>query len=559
MCGIYAYIGNKNAYNQVQEGLKLLQYRGYDSCGIAFFDGNEFKINKAVGVLDNLPAISSNPKIAFGHTRWATHGAVNLTNAHPHYSVEHEFTIVHNGVIKNAEQLKQNLQDAGISFYSQTDTEVIANLIYSFSGSIEDRLMQLLNILQGSYSLIVGTKQGDLYLIKKFSPLNILKQGKEILVSSDKASLPSGKIYTLKDNDIMKISKGKIKAINGVLEFKEYHNSIERLNKGKYAHYMLKEIYETPLSIKNTYIGIKDQNFKPIFDGINKITFIGCGTAYHSCLIGEQIFKADDMFETYNCLASNYECKKDIDIHHLHIIVSQSGETADCIKVAEQIKAHKGKILLITNENKSSLTHYADYCVFTNAEKEIAVASTKTYSCQVFVFEYMYNKLKDNYYTIDIDTLYNDISNFLDKLDVSNIVDLYLNDNKMIMIAKGFDYLILQEASLKIREIDYYYTLPMYAGELKHGTLSLVDENTTILSINTNQDKNALKTAISEIESRKGKVIKVEDYLPEDITNKQYKAIYEILPFQLLSYQIAVKHNYNPDMPKNLAKSVTVE
>lgn len=559
MCGIYAYIGNKNAYNQVQEGLKLLQYRGYDSCGIAFFDGNEFKINKAVGVLDNLPAISSNPKIAFGHTRWATHGAVNLTNAHPHYSVEHEFTIVHNGVIKNAEQLKQNLQNAGISFYSQTDTEVIANLIYSLSGSIEDRLMQLLNILQGSYSLIVGTKQGYLYLIKKFSPLNILKHGKEILVSSDKASLPSGEIYTLKDNDIMKISKGKIKAINGELEFKEYHNSIERLNKGKYAHYMLKEIYETPLSIKNTYIGIKDQNFKPIFDGINKITFIGCGTAYHSCLIGEQIFKADDMFETYNCLASNYECKKDIDIHHLHIIVSQSGETADCIKVAEQIKAHKGKILLITNENKSSLTYYADYCVFTNAEKEIAVASTKTYSCQVFVFEYMYNKLKDNNYTIDIDTLYNDISNFLDKLDVSNIVDLYLNDNKMIMIAKGFDYLILQEASLKIREIDYYYTLPMYAGELKHGTLSLVDENTTILSINTNQDKNALKTAISEIESRKGKVIKVEDYLPEDITNKQYKAIYEILPFQLLSYQIAVKHNYNPDMPKNLAKSVTVE
>lgn len=559
MCGIYAYIGNKNAYNQVQEGLKLLQYRGYDSCGIAFFDGNEFKINKAVGVLENLPTVSSNPKIAFGHTRWATHGAVNLINAHPHYSVEHEFTIVHNGVIKNTEQLKQNLQNAGISFYSQTDTEVIANLIYSLSGSIEDRLIQLLNILQGSYSLIVGTKHGDLYLIKKFSPLNILKQGKEILVSSDKASLPSGEIYTLKDNDIMEISKGKIKAINGELEFKEYHNSIERLNKGKYAHYMLKEIYETPLSIKNTYIGIKDQNFKPIFDGIKKITFIGCGTAYHSCLIGEQIFKADDMFETYNCLASNYECKKDIDLHHLHIIVSQSGETADCIKVAEQIKAHKGKILLITNENKSSLTHYADYCVFTNAEKEIAVASTKTYSCQVFVFEYMYNKLKDNYYTIDIDTLYNDISNFLDKLDVSNIVDLYLNDNKMIMIAKGFDYLILQEASLKIREIDYYYTLPMYAGELKHGTLSLVDENTTILSINTNQDKNALKTAISEIESRKGKVIKVEDYLPKDITNKQYKAIYEILPFQLLSYQIAVKHNYNPDMPKNLAKSVTVE
>ncbi len=559
MCGIYGYVGEKNAFKQVQAGLELLQYRGYDSCGIATYNKNQFKINKAVGVLKNLKKPTFNSHIAFGHTRWATHGTVNEINAHPHYSVDHTFTVVHNGIINNAEEIKLMLQQKGIKFYSQTDTEVIANLLYLLNGTVEDRIKKSLSILQGSFALIIGTKDGALYLVKRFSPLNLLKNGKEIRVSSDKASLPSGDLYTLHNEDIIKISNSEITAINGNLKFEAYTNNIERLNRGDYPHYMIKEINETPTSIYNTYQNIYNLDFKKIFKGKKRLTFIGCGTAYHSCLVGEHLFKMKGGFETENCLASNFICPETITKQHLFIMVSQSGETADCIKVAEQIKAKGGQILLITNESKSTLTRFATYCICTKAEKEIAVASTKTYCCQVFVFEYMINRLTNDKYTLDIKKLVENLTYHLKNINIDNLVQTFKQSDKLIMIGKGFDYLILQEASLKIREIDYYFTIPMYAGELKHGTLSLVGEGTTVTALNTSPDKNALNTAISEIVSRKGQVISIEDYVPIDISQQDYKAIYAILPFQMLSYKLSVELGYNPDMPKNLAKSVTVE
>lgn len=559
MCGIYGYVGEKNAFEQVQAGLELLQYRGYDSCGIAAFNKSQFKINKAVGVLKNLKKPTFNSHIAFGHTRWATHGAVNEINAHPHYSIDHAFTVVHNGIINNAQEIKTMLEEKGIKFYSQTDTEVIANLLYVLNGTVEERIKKSLNILQGSFALIIGTKDGVLYLVKRFSPLNLLKVDKEIRVSSDKASLPSGELYTLHDEDVIKINNSEITAINGELKFEVYTNNIERLNKGNYQHYMIKEINETPTSIYNTYQNICDIDFKKIFKGKKRLIFIGCGTAYHSCLVGEYLFKIKGGFETENCLASNYIRPETITKQQLFIIVSQSGETADCIKVAEQIKAKGGQILLITNEGKSTLTRFATYCICTKAEKEIAVASTKTYSCQVFVFEYMINRLTNDKYTLNIKKLVENLTYHLKNINIDNLVRRFKQSDKLIMIGKDFDYLILQEASLKIREIDYYFTIPMYAGELKHGTLSLVDEGTTVMALNTSQDKNALNTAISEIVSRKGQVVNIEDYVPIDISQQDFKAIYAILPFQLLSYKLAVELDHNPDMPKNLAKSVTVE
>lgn len=556
MCGIYGYIGKLNAFNEVYAGLERLQYRGYDSCGIAYLHNNSLKITKAVGTLKNIlnPQIKCN--LSFGHTRWATNGKVNIQNAHPHLSYNKQFAIVHNGIIYNASQLKAKLENSGVQFCSDTDTEVIANLLACLPGEPDERIKSLFNYLEGSFALIIYHNK-TIYLVKKFNPLNILINDDGIYISSDINSLKSGKLYSLKDNDILKIKDGKIAALVGNVNFKNYTNNIQNYNLGSYSHYMLKEIYEIPASIEDTYNYIKDINFKPYFKNIKEITLIGCGTAYHSCLVGAEMLKKLN-FSVKTELASNYEVNKKIKRTQLHIIVSQSGETADCIKVAKQIKAKCGKILVITNESKSSLVQYANYVILTKAQKEIAVASTKTYCSQVFVFAYITKKLKNINYSINIKKLNKSLSHFIKKLNIEPIAKELKNMSNTILIGKDVDYLTLLEASLKIREIDYVYTIPIYAGELKHGTLSLIDSNSVVLALNTSKTKTLLNNAINEIESRGGKVVEFDKFLPNKLY-RDYITIYSIIPFQLLSYYIALEKHYNPDMPRNLAKSVTVE
>ena len=560
MCGIYGYVGKNNAYEEVIKGLYLLQYRGYDSCGVAYYN-NGFKINKALGTLDNLPKTLDNiPHIAFGHTRWATNGEVNIENTHPHISYNKEFIIVHNGIIKNAEQIKEKLINMGIQFYSDTDTEVIVNLLSTLSGDIENRIEQLYNYLVGSFSLILGYKNGDIYLLKKFSPLNILRADDGIYISSDISSLKEGQLYSLIDNDIIKISNGKIIEVgNTKIIFKQHKNSIKDFSLGKFKHFMLKEIYETPIGIEKTYNYLQAENIRKIFKNFNQFTLIGCGTAYHSCLIGEEYLKLNKKYIVNSCLASNYNLNKKIKRKHLHIIVSQSGETADCIKVAEQIKKYNGKILLITNEENSTMAKIADYKIFTKAGKELAVASTKTYCAQLFVFAYTTQILKNKKYVINIKNFTNNLNDYIKSIDIKNLADKLNNTDKLILIGKDIDYSLLLEASLKIREIDYIYTIPMYAGELKHGTLSLIDKDSIVFALNTSDDKNKLDIVKNEIESREGVVISLDEYVDIGNVENCFKPIYAIIPFQLLSYQIAINRGYNPDMPRNLAKSVTVE
>ena len=560
MCGIYACIGD-NAYEKVFKGLKLLQYRGYDSCGIAYFDDG-FNINKTVGTLEKLKKVETKSKLAFGHTRWATNGIVNETNAHPHISFDKTLTIVHNGIIKNSEEIKQSLINQGVNFYSETDTEVIVNYLANKSKThgIENAIKSMYTDLKGSFSLIIGTNKGVLYLVKKFSPLNLLSADDgNIYISSDISSLEDGMLYSLKDYDIIKIEDNKISGLFETnLEYTKHSNKLKELNLKEYKYYMEKEIYETPNAIKNTYFSIADNDVIDVIKNYEEITLIGCGTAYHSCLIGEYLLKrvTNKRIETY--LASNYDIKSKINDKHLHIIVSQSGETADCIKVAEQINLFKGKLLVITNENKSTIAKMADFHIFTNAEKEIAVASTKTYCCQVFVFAYICQKLKNENYSIDIDNFVCHLQNYIINVDVSRVAEQLKNIDKLILVGRDIDYLTLLEASLKIREIDYIYTLPMYSGELKHGTLSLIDENSFVLTLNTETGSSKLQNTINEIASRKGRVIDMSKFMCS-ITDNSYSAIYAIIPFQLLSYQIAVLNGRNPDMPRNLAKSVTVE
>jgi len=559
MCGIFGCVG-KNAYIKVLEGLKLLQYRGYDSCGIAYFE-NGFKTEKSVGPLENLKLIDTKSQIAFGHTRWATNGEVNYLNAHPHVSYNKEIYVVHNGIIKNADTIKEKLTKENILFYSNTDTEVIANLIsyQSNLNGLENALKNLFSVLEGSFSLIVGTKNGNLYLIKKFSPLNVLISDNEIYISSDETSLKNGKLYKLKDNDIIKISNKKITKLNDKnLTFTNHENSLKSLSLNKHQHFMHKEIFETPTAIEETYNEIKDLDVYSTLNQFSKITLIGCGTAYHSCLIGAYWLKRDlkKSVETY--LASNYEISEQISKNHLHIIVSQSGETADCIRVAEEIKKHNGKILVITNQNKSTIANMADLHIFTHAKKEIAVASTKTYCCQLFVFAYICKKLQNPDYDLNIKSLSENLKNYLKILNIKAIAEQLKDVNRMILIAKDIDYITILEASLKIREIDYIFTLPMYSGELKHGTLSLVDENCYVITLNSDTNSNKLQNAVNEIKSRKGNIIDFSQIVKANV-DEYFKPIFAIIPFQLLSYQISVINGRNPDMPRNLAKSVTVE
>lgn len=560
MCGIYGYIGNKNALDEVFLGLKLLQYRGYDSCGIAYYT-NKFNIIKAVGTLENLlpsiEKIKKAPHIAFAHTRWATNGEVNLSNTHPHVSNNKQFSLVHNGIITNSDKIKKDLVKQGYKFYSETDSEVIVNLLESLSGEIEERISKMHDILEGSFALIIGCNNGDIYLTKRFNPLNIVVSDEGIYISSDLSSLNTGDYYTLKDGDIIKISENKIlPCYNTIIEYKEHINCIKTLNLGEYNHYMQKEILETPTAIYNTYKYLKTINVTKPFKHIKKITFLGCGTAYHSCLIGENLFNLLG-YETSSMLASNFKVNKKIKNNHLHIIVSQSGETADCIKVAEDIKKHNGKLLIITNEEKSSITRFADFLIVTQAGKELAVASTKTYCTQVFTFAYIYNTLKNKNYSIDIDEFSSSIKKFISGLSMGKLATKLKDLDKLIIIAKDVDYLTVLEASLKIREIDYVYTIPMYSGELKHGTLSLIDKGTIVLSLNTSEDKDKIKNAINEISSRGGEVIQMENYITRKFDC--YTPIFSIIPFQLLCYDIALLNDRNPDMPRNLAKSVTVE
>lgn len=554
MCGIYGYIGNGNAYKIVKEGLSLLQYRGYDSCGIAYKTNGGYKINKAVGPLDNLEDINEQTNTAFGHTRWATNGKVTIDNAHPHVSNNGKVILVHNGIVKNAENIKNRLLEHGYSFYSETDTEIVANYI-EYIGI--DNLTKLFDDLIGTFALIVE-HEDDIYLIKKFNPINILTNQEGIYISSDISSLPTGKLHKLKDNEIIKITNRDIKSLSSdYIDWCTHENKKEELNLDNFNHYMIKEIFATPEAILNTYNKIKDIDIRKIFKGIKKITLLGCGTAYNSCLIGEELL-SELGFDSRTYLASNYVIDREVISEHLHLIVSQSGETADCIKVAEQVRSKGGRILLITNEINSTLAQLADDIIPSNAKKELAVASTKTYCCQVFVFDYICSLLDENREKANVFEQVNMLKSYLDNLELDEIVNKIKDSKNMILIGKGIDYLTLIEAALKIREIDYVYTIPMYASELKHGTLSLVDSEATILTLDTtNNDE--LKTAINEIESRGGSIIKMEKFLFGYDIDKYFRPIFSIIAFQLLSYYVAVSKGGNPDMPRNLAKSVTVE
>ena len=580
MCGIVGYIGN-NAIKNTITGLKNLEYRGYDSSGIAYIKNNNIIIKKEVGRIDNLLTnldYDNSVNIAIAHTRWATHGEANKTNAHPHKVGK--ITLVHNGIIENYEKLKENLTD--YNFISNTDTEVIAALIDKLYNKYNDMklvLSKITNLLKGSYALaIINDDITDkIFAIRKDSPLIIGYDNKSTIIASDiPAILHVTKKYYLLDNyDILEISSNELniydKDLNKIKKEENiYDENSTIMSKDGYEHYMLKEINEEPDIFRNIldkYI-INDK-IVDIYD-ISKyenIEIVACGSATHAGLIGKYYIENLTSIKTSVYYASEYRYQKHIyNQKTLVIVISQSGETADtkeALKIANEANLDT---LAIVNVYKSSIARLAKNVIYTQAKIEVAVATTKAYMAQCLILLLL--ALKVNPDKTIINELHN-IPNIMKKYikkDYKEIASVISNYDHIFYLGRLVDYYLALEGSLKLKEISYIHSEAYPAGELKHGTISLMDKNVLVIAIVTD-DKIKDKTIsnIKEITARGTKVIAITN---DNREFSDYKVLIEdnilipfitIIPMQLIAYEVAKIKKCDIDKPRNLAKSVTVE
>ena len=589
MCGIMGYTGKKNSIPIVIEGLKQLEYRGYDSAGIAYIIDNNIKIIKEKGRISNLENLlegdSSNTCI--GHTRWATHGSPSRINAHPHNVGS--VTIVHNGIIENYNELKQELIKHGYVFKSETDTEVACCVIDYLYRDLKDKikvLEKLKEVLKGSYALLI-LFQGDdkIYATKCGSPMIVASSIDGNFIASDIPAILSHtkEYYLLDEYDIAIVSKDSIKFIQNGREVEKeklvFQFDIESANKGGYKHFMLKEIHEEPKVIKD-YLDYYFENFDLIPDVSNykKIQIVACGSAYHSGLVGKYLIEKYGHIEVNCYIASEYRYQLNfIDNNTLVILVSQSGETADTIASLRLAKDMGAKTLGIVNVVGSTIARESDKVIYINAGPEIAVATTKAYVNQVLTFSLIAYKLglKNKLLTEDIKKEYymlpHEIFKIL-KLDYNEVALKISHEKDVFFIGRLMDYYLCLEGSLKLKEISYIHSETYPAGELKHGTISLIDEGTTVISLVT--DENIFEKTISNIKETKARgayviLLKRRDLIVDescyDVCFEIEKlsdlamAILTIVPLQLLAYHVSDIKGLDVDKPKNLAKSVTVE
>ena len=594
MCGIIGYIGEERLIKDtIIKGLKYLEYRGYDSSGTSFLFNNNYEIYKAVGKIKNLEESYDFERCstqAIGHTRWATHGEVNKINSHPHSSINKRVILVHNGVINNYLELKKELIMKGYSFVSETDSEVIANLIEELlkSHTMLECLEKLKTLLEGSYALaIIDTKEKDkLYFIKNLTPL-LIGKGKEgnIIISDVNAgSFFTQNFISLDDLDYGYITKEKIYVFHNnekkEKNFFKVDHKINDISLCGFPHYMIKEIYEQPAilqKISNTYIKnseICNINPKAINDlrSSKKVYIIGCGTSYHAGLVGKYIF------EKYNHKSIEVHIASEFDMSNLvieedsfFILISQSGETFDVKQVLKAIKG-KYKNLLLTNVKSSSLGRECDYVIDILAGPEIAVASTKAYSAQVAILILLSFALRNvlQEYENNIKEVCVSIQESLIRSHhiLSLVKDHLIDKEHCFFIAKSLDYLISLEASLKLKEISYIHSEAFPSGELKHGTIALIEENTPVIGIISQEKHNKnLRSNLEEVKSRKAKTIVIssfslaresDDFVVNDVCEEMMVLAF-IPVFQLIAYYSALLKCKDIDKPRNLAKSVTVE
>lgn len=600
MCGIVGYISEKHESLQfLIDGLERLEYRGYDSAGLAFKENDKLNIIKVKGRVNDLKRkidfnIKSN--IGIGHTRWATHGKPTGFNAHPHSCGK--ITIVHNGIIENYSEIKENYKE--YKFLSQTDTEVAAvllNDLYNKTNNILETIDLFQEEVRGSYAIVMLVEdiKDTLFAIKKNSPLVIgLNDGENYLASDIPAIIKyTNKYIILEDKEYAKITKDDVKVyLNGKSIKKEtniFKGDIESIDKLGFEHFMLKEINEEPEIIKNiikAYLKNKKLDFKeyiPNYKKYNKICIIACGSAIHAGLIGKNLLEEYADIEVNVEIASEFRYKKlFLDEHTLVIPISQSGETADTLEALKIAKKYKCDTLGIINVAESSIARECKKVIYTNAGLEIAVATTKAYLAQVLILSLLSLYLAVEKELIKKEELTEILSDFLElpnilqsiinKTEYKEIAKILYNKKHVFFIGRQIDYSLCMEGSLKLKEISYIHSEAYAAGELKHGTISLIDNKTPVISLVTN--KNIMEKTISnikEVKARGGYIILItsEKLCSEaEFSDKKIilptvhdllQPIISVIPLQLIAYETAKLKKCDIDKPRNLAKSVTVE
>ena len=591
MCGIIGYIGKKQPVNFLLEGLKKLEYRGYDSSGIAIKENENIQIIRSIGRIKDLENKTKNTKLLNGnigiaHTRWATHGEPTEENAHPHQVGN--VTLVHNGIIENAEELRENLITDGVKFKSETDTEVACAVINKYyEKDTIAAITKALKELKGSYAFGIIFKDSDkLYAVRKDSPLIIGIGEEENYIASDIAAIINytNKYILLEDNEIVELTAQEIKTYKDGVEIKKdiqaANITAEEADKGSYKHYMLKEIMEEPIVLARTlnrYIN----NMESVFDvsKYEEIHIVACGSAMYAGMIGKSLLEEKANIKCLVECASEYRYKKVIyDRKTLVILVSQSGETADT--VAAMRKAHEENIdtLAIVNVKTSTIAREAKHVMFIEAGPEIAVATTKAYLLQVAVFSLIALKAAN---LLGLEKNYNDILKeaenlpkllkkvLEDKEEFKSISKEIYQNKDVFYIGRGIDYAMCLEGSLKLKEVSYTHSDAYQAGELKHGTISLIEEDVPVFAIITDDRiKDKTESNVIEVDSRKAKVFTITN--DDTIINhhKKYvvpktsyylQAILTVPPLQLVGYYVGDLKKLDIDKPRNLAKSVTVE
>lgn len=607
MCGIIGYIGTKKAKPILINGLLRLEYRGYDSAGIATVEKDGIKVIKEKGRIANLDAMDGindlEGTIGIGHTRWATHGKPSAVNSHPHYDNDKLFAVVHNGIIENYHELRKFLEDNGYTFLSDTDTEVIPNLI-NFYYKKENDFLKAVKLacddLKGSFALEILCKYypDNMIVVRQDSPLVIGRGLDENYISSDIPAILSftKDFYFLNDREFAVLSRDNIDFYDNDLNridkpIKSIEWNTASAEKDGYDDFMLKEIYEQPNAIRETIgsklseskISFNDFEIKKEFlETINRIYIVACGTAMNAGLATKATFENFCKIPTEVDIASEFRYRDPlIDEHTLCIYISQSGETADTIAALKLAKSKGAKTIAVANVIGSSITREADYCIYTHAGPEIAVASTKAYTSQVVLLNILalyFAEVLDRVPSSTIDSMKKELLELPKKAEITlrnvaevkNFANIVYKETDMFFLGRGVDYYVASEGSLKLKEISYIHSESYAAGELKHGPIALIENDVTVIGIITNP--NLVEKTISNIqevitrgaktlvitnqkinESQFFKVINIPD------TEPCLSPVLSIIPLQLLAYYISKEKGLDVDKPRNLAKSVTVE
>jgi glutamine---fructose-6-phosphate transaminase (isomerizing) len=614
MCGIVGYIGKREAYPILIKGLHRLEYRGYDSAGIAFINkDNRLNVYKCKGKVSDLEKFAEGKDlsgtIGIGHTRWATHGEPNDINAHPHYSESKDLVIIHNGIIENYAAIKENLIKRGHTFISQTDTEVLIHLIEEIKGKDQLKLghavIAALKQVVGAYAIVILDKNNpnEIIAAKKGSPLVIGVGEGDFFVASDATPiveytknvvyLDDEQVAIIKRNEPLKIRNLKDKDITPSVQ--EIELELEAIEKGGYDHFMLKEIYEQPRSVRDSMRGrlMADKgivqlggivDYEAKFLKAKRIIFIACGTSWHAGLVGEYLFEEYARIPVEVEYASEFRYRNPVIYEDdIVIAISQSGETADTLAAIELAKSKGATIIGICNVVGSSIARATQAGSYTHAGPEIGVASTKAFTAQVTVLTLMALHIAHKKGTIpesryrqlliELDAIPQKIEKVLKLNDaIRHIAEIYKDARNFLYLGRGYSFPVALEGALKLKEISYIHAEGYPAAEMKHGPIALIDEEMPVVVIAT-QGLNYEKVVsnIQEVKARKGKIIavvndgdkevrKMADYLIEiPQADESLVPLLSVVPLQLLSYHIAVMRGCNVDQPRNLAKSVTVE